>query len=43
MYSNIKNFFILDAEAFVKNLGIDMTKPTSVFLVNDEIEKLILS
>lgn len=43
IYTNIKNFFILDAEAFVKNLGIDMTKPTSIFLVNDEIEKLILS
>lgn len=43
VYSNIKNFFILDVQAFVKSLNIDMNKPTSVYLINDEIEKLIIS
>ena len=43
IYSNIKSFFILDVSSFIKNLGLDMSKPTSIYLANDEILKLILS
>lgn len=43
MYANIKNFFILDVASFIKNLGIDMSKQSSIYLANDEIQKLILS
>lgn len=43
VYSNIKNFYILDVQKFIKSLGLDMTKQSSVFLVNDEIEKTIIA
>lgn len=43
IYNNLKNFYILDSVAFVKSLGIDMTRPTSIFLANDEIIKTISS
>lgn len=43
IYNNLKNFYILDSVSFVKSLGIDMTKPTSTFLANDEISKAISS
>lgn len=43
IYANIKNFFVLDVQAFVKSLNIDMNKPTSIYLVNEEIERLITS
>lgn len=43
IYANIKNFFILDVQSFIKSLHIDMNKPSSVYLANDEIQKLILS
>jgi len=37
IYANIKNFFILDVQSFIKSLHIDMNKPSSVYLANDEI------
>ena len=43
IFSNLKNFFVLDIDAFVKSMNVDLTKQTSVYLVNSEIEKLILS
>lgn len=42
-FSNLKNFFILDVNTFVENLGVDLTKQSGVYLVNSEIEKTILS
>lgn len=43
IFSNLKNFFVLDIDAFVKSMNVDLTKQTSIYLVNSEIEKLILS
>ena len=43
VYSNIKSFYILDGESFVKKLGIDLSKPSSIYLANDEIMNIIIS
>lgn len=43
VYANIKDYFILDAHAFIKSLNIDMTKRTSIYLANDELQQLINS
>lgn len=43
VFSNLKNFFIMDVNLFVKELDVDLSKQTGVYLVNTEIEKTILS
>lgn len=43
LFTNLKNFYVLDVQKFVKSLNLDMSKPSSVFLINDEIEKTILT
>lgn len=43
IYSNIKNFYILDAAAFIKSLDLDMSRPSSIYIANDEIQKTILA
>ena len=43
IFSNLKNFFFFFFDEFVKSMNVDLTKQTSVYLVNSEIEKLILS
>lgn len=43
VFSNLKNFYILDVNEFVESLNVDLTKQSGVYLVNSEIEKLILS
>lgn len=43
VYSNIKNFYILDADKFIKSLDLDMSKQSSVYIANDEIKKIIIS
>lgn len=43
VYSNIKNFYVLDVQKFIKSLGLDMSKQSSIFLANDEIEKVIIA
>lgn len=43
VYSNIKNFYILDADKFIKSLDLDMSKQSSVYIANDEIKKIIVS
>lgn len=43
LYSNIKSFYIFDCQAFIKSLAIDMSKPSSIYLVNDEITRVILA
>lgn len=43
LYANIKNFFILDVQAFVKDMNLDMSKRSSIYIVNDELQKLIIS
>lgn len=43
VYSNIKNFYILDADKFIKSLDLDMSKQSSIYIANDEIKKIIIS
>ena len=43
IFSTLKNFFVLDVNAFVQDLNIDLTKQSGIYLVNSEIENLILS
>lgn len=43
VYSNIKNYFILDVQSFVKSLNLNMDKSSSIYIINDEIQKLLLS
>jgi len=43
VYVNIKNFFVLDVQSFIKDMNLDMTKASSIYLVNDEIQRLIIS
>ncbi|WQJ53630.1 MAG: hypothetical protein [Wendovervirus sonii] len=43
LYANIKNFFILDVQAFVKSMNLDLSKKSSIYIVNDELQKLIIS
>lgn len=37
IFCNIKNFFILDVQAFIRDMNLDMSKQSSIYLVNDEI------
>ena len=41
MFSNIKNFYVLDVASFVKRMNLDTTKPSSIYLINEEITSLI--
>ncbi len=43
LYTNIKNFYILDVAAFIKDLNIDMNKASSIYLANVEIERTIIA
>lgn len=35
--TNIKNFFIFDAQEFVKTFKLDLTKPSNIYFINNEI------
>lgn len=41
IYSNLKNYYILDVQAFIKSLNLDISKPSSIFIINDEIQSLM--
>lgn len=41
IYSNLKNYYILDVQSFIKSLNLDMSKPSSIFIINDEIQLLM--
>lgn len=43
LITNIKNFYILDIQAFISEFHLDLTKPTNVYFVNNEISNRILS
>ena len=43
IYSNLKNYYILDVQSFIKSLNLDMSKPSSVYIINDEIQQLLSS
>lgn len=43
IYSNLKNYYILDAQAFIKSLNLDLSKPSSIYIINDEIQTLLMS
>lgn len=41
IYSNLKSYYILDVQAFIKSLNLDISKPSSIFIINDEIQTLM--
>lgn len=43
IYSNLKNYYILDVQAFVKSLNLDLSKQSSIFIINEEIQTLVSS
>jgi len=40
---NIKNFYVLDVQNFISSLNLDITKPSNVYYINNEITTDILS
>ena len=43
IYSNLKNYYILDVQSFIKGLNLDLSKQSSIFIINDEIQNLVSS
>lgn len=43
IFCNIKNYFVLDVDKFVHDMHLDLSKQSSIYLVNSEIERTILS
>lgn len=43
IYSNLKNYYILDVQSFIKSLNLDLNKQSSIFIINDEIQTLVSS
>ena len=43
IYSNLKNYYILDVQFFIKSLNLDLNKQSSIFIINDEIQTLVSS
>jgi hypothetical protein len=41
LFTNIKSFFILDVQAYINSLKLDMSKPCNIYLINTEIINLI--
>lgn len=41
LFINIKNFYILDVQEMIKNMDIDMDHNSSVYIVNEEIKKIL--
>lgn len=41
IYSNLKNYYILDVQSFIKSLNLDISKASSIFIINDEIQSLM--
>lgn len=43
LYANIKSFYIFDCHSFIKSLSLDMSKLSSIYLINEEITRQILA
>lgn len=41
IFCNAKNFYMLDVQNIINSMGIDPHKNTSVYLINEEIQKII--
>lgn len=41
--TNIKNFFVFDAQEFVKTFKLDLSKPSNIYFINNEITAQISS
>lgn len=37
LFSNAKNFYMLDIPQMIKQMGLDPSKNTSVYIINEEI------
>ena len=40
---NIKNFYLFDVQDFISKLNLDITKPSNIYYINNEITNDILS
>ena len=38
---NAKNFYIFDVQDFVASFGLDVTKPSNIYLINNEISSAL--
>lgn len=43
LFCNASDFYMLDVAKLVASLNIDLSKASSIYLINEEIEKLIMS
>lgn len=43
LFSNLSQFYIIDVDILLSESGLDMSKPSHVFLANSEIERLIIN
>ena len=43
IFCNAKDFYMLDVQKLIKSMNIDIKKPSSIYLINEEIEKTIMS
>lgn len=39
--ANIKNFFVFDVQEFIKSFKLDLTKPSNIYFMNNEIASQI--
>lgn len=39
--ANIKNFFVFDVQEFIKSFKLDLTKPSNIYFMNNEITSQI--
>ena len=43
IFCNAKNFYMLDVKNLIASMNIDCSKASSIYLINEEIEKIIMS
>lgn len=41
LFCNAKNFYMLDVPQLIKQMGLDPSKNTSVYIINEEIQRII--
>lgn len=43
LFCNAKDFYMLDVAGLIKEMDLDISKASSVYLINEEIQKIIIS
>lgn len=41
LFSNAKNFYMLDVAQLIKQMGLDPSKNTSIYIINEEIQHIL--